>query len=182
VENTRQEVSDGARVSPPVLPVLAPALMMVFWMLLGAAAGIKVMQSLWHLLGFGGGEMSIAVPVGGVVGALVGLSLGLIRNPKVLVLVMAAFAGSAAGGVAGQLPWGDVGAIGGQVAGGLVGGLAWAAWLFFGRGKEANLGATPIQPVEIGYRGVQSSRPSRARLGPTHPLERGIENESAGPE
>jgi hypothetical protein len=182
VEDTRQEVSDGARATPPELPVLAPALMMVFWMLLGAAAGIKVMQSLWHLLGFGGGEMSIAVPVGGVVGALVGLSLGLIRNPKVLVLVMAAFAGSAAGGVAGQLPWGDVGAIGGQVAGGLVGGLAWAAWLFFGRGKEANLGATPIQPVEIGYRGVQSSRPSRARLGPTHPLERGIENESAGPE
>jgi hypothetical protein len=148
MQDTQQEVRDRPEATSPVLPVLAPALMMIFWMLLGAAAGIKVMQSLWHLLGVDGGEMAIAVPVGGVVGALVGLLLGLIRNPNVLVLVMAAFAGSAAGGVAGQLPWGDVGAIGGQVAGGLVGGLAWAAWLFFGRGREAKLG--PARPLERG--------------------------------
>jgi hypothetical protein len=123
--------------------------MMVFWMLLGASAGIKVMQSVWHLLGLGGGEKSIAVPVGGVVGALIGVLLGMIRNPKYLVLVMAAFAGSAAGGVAGGLPWGAVGEVGGQVAGGLVGAVAWAAWLFFGGGTKANL-RTDADPASGG--------------------------------
>ena len=113
--------------------------MTAFWMLLGGAAGIKVMQSLWHLLGVGVGEMTIAVPVGGVVGALVGGLLGLIRNPRLLVLLMAVFAGSAAGAVAGKLPWGDVGEIGGQIAGGLVAAIAWATWLFIGRRKEHRL-------------------------------------------
>jgi hypothetical protein len=49
---------------------------------------------------------------------------------------MAVFAGASAGGVAGQLPWGDIGQIGGQVAGALIGGIAWAVWLFVGRWKE----------------------------------------------
>jgi len=75
------------------------------------------------------------VPVGGGVGALGGALLGLISNPRLLVLLMAVFAGSAAGAVAGKLPWGDIGEIGGQVAGGLVGGIAWAAWLYF-EGKK----------------------------------------------
>ena len=35
------------------------------WMLLGGAAGINLTQRLWGLLGFGVGEVSIAVPVGG---------------------------------------------------------------------------------------------------------------------
>ena len=39
-----------SRLSPhrrrPFLPVLAPVLMMVFWMLLGGAAGIKMMESI----------------------------------------------------------------------------------------------------------------------------------------
>jgi len=91
------------------------------------------MQTLWHILGFHVGDVAIAVPVGGVVGAAVGALLGLISKPHLLVLLMAVFAGSSAGGVAGQLPWGDVGEIGGQVAGGLVGGIAWATWLFIGR-------------------------------------------------
>jgi hypothetical protein len=112
--------------------------MMAFWMLLGGAAGIKLAQSMWQLLGWGDGEVSIAVPVGGVVGALAGALLGLISNPRLLVLLMAVFAGSAAGAVAGELAWGDIGEIGGQVAGGLVGGIAWAAWLFFGRNKGPN--------------------------------------------
>lgn len=68
-------------------------------------------------------------------GALAGALLGLINNPRLLVLLMAVFAGSAAGAVTGRLSWGDVGEVGGQVARGLVGGAAWAAWLFFGRGK-----------------------------------------------
>src|SRR6476619_6621569 len=124
-----------ARPGGPVPPQLAPVLMMAFWMLLGGAAGIRVAQSLWQLLDLGGGAVSVAVPVGGVIGAVGGGLLGLISNPRLLVLLMAVFAGSAAGAVAGKVPWGDVGEVGGQVAGALVGGVAWAAWLFFGRGK-----------------------------------------------
>ena len=107
--------------------------MMAFWMLLGGAAGIKLAQSLWQMIGWHTGEVSIAVPVGGVVGALAGAALGLIRNPRLLVLLMAVFAGASAGGVAGRIAWGEIGEIGGQVIGGLVGGIAWATWLFLGR-------------------------------------------------
>jgi hypothetical protein len=120
-------------------PPLAPVAMVVFWMLLGAAAGINITQRLWDLLGFGGGDVSVAVPVGGVVGAGVGALLGLIDNPRLLVLLMAVFAGSSAGSVAGRLPWGDVGEIVGQAVGALVGAVAWAVWLFFRRGKTPGL-------------------------------------------
>lgn len=139
MQDTQQVVPDTARSPTPVPPVLAPALMMAFWMLLGGAAGIKLAQSMWTLLGWGAGDVSIAVPVGGVAGAAVGAVLGRISNPPLLVLLMAVFAGSAAGGVAGKVPWGEIGEIGGQVAGGLVGGIAWGIWLFFGRGKESGL-------------------------------------------
>jgi hypothetical protein len=121
---------------PPTPAPLAPVLMMAFWALLGGAAGIKFTQSIWQLLGWAAGEVSVAVPVGGAVGAVCGALLGLITSPRLLVLLMAVFAGSSAGAVAGQLPWGDVGRIGGQVAGGLVGGIAWATWLYFGREKD----------------------------------------------
>jgi hypothetical protein len=113
--------------------------MMGFWMLLGGAAGIRVAQTLWQMLDLGGGRVSVAVPVGGVVGAVAGGLLGLISNPRLLVLLMAVFAGSAAGAVAGKVAWGDVGEVGGQVAGALFGGGAWACWLFFGRGKVRGL-------------------------------------------
>ena len=125
-------------VSPTAAP-LAPVLMMVFWMLLGGAAGIRVAQGLWQMLGWEAGHVSVAVPVGGLVGAVAGGLLGLITNPRLLVLLMAAFAGSAAGAVAGKVAWGQVGEIGGQVGGGLVGGIAWAAWLYRGRGKDRPL-------------------------------------------
>jgi len=52
------------------------------------------------------------------------------------VLLMAVFAGSSAGAVAGQLPWGDVGQIGGQISGGLVGGIAWTVWMFVGHRRD----------------------------------------------
>ena len=130
MEDTQPAVPDEAKSTSPIPPVLAPTLMMVFWMLLGGAAGIKMMESIWRFRGVAVGEMTIAVPVGGAVGALAGALLGLIKNPRLLVLLMAVFAGGSAGGVAGQLPWGDVGQIGGQVAGGLAGGIAWAFWLF----------------------------------------------------
>jgi hypothetical protein len=121
-----------AQPAGPVPPRLAPVLMMAFWMLLGGAAGIRAAQTLWQLLDLGGGAVSVAVPVGGAAGAVVGGLLGLISNPRLLVLLMAVFAGSAAGAVAGKVAWGEVG---GQVAGALIGGLAWATWLFLGRGK-----------------------------------------------
>jgi hypothetical protein len=123
----------------PAPPQPAPVLMMAFWMLLGGAFGIRVAQSLWQLLDLGGGAVPVAVPVGGVIGAVAGGLLGLISNPRLLVLLMAVFAGSAAGAVAGKVAWGEVGEIGGQVAGALVGGIAWAAWLYFGRGKDRAL-------------------------------------------
>jgi hypothetical protein len=136
MKDTQPAVPDAATSTSPIPPVLAPILMMVFWMLLGGAAGIKIMQRIWRFLDVEVGELTIAVPVGGAVGALAGALLGLISNPRLLVLLMAVFAGASAGGVAGQLPWGDVGQIGGQVGGGLVGGIAWAIWLLMGRSKE----------------------------------------------
>jgi hypothetical protein len=139
VEDTQQPVPDAATSTSPIPPVLAPVLMIIFWMLLGGAAGVRIMQQIWSFLGIGGGEVAIALPVGGVLGALAGALLGLIQNPRWLVLLMAVFAGSAAGAVAGKVPWGVAGEIGGQVAGGLVGGIAWATWLFFGRRKGPRL-------------------------------------------
>lgn len=133
--------------SPPV-PVLAPVLMMVFWMLLGGASGIRLMQGIWRFFGFDFGAVAIAVPVGGAIGALTGALLGLITDPRLLVLLMAVFAGSAAGGVAGKLPWDDVGEIGGQIAGGLVGGFAWAAWLVLGR-KHRTVSDSPTQSPHV---------------------------------
>jgi hypothetical protein len=134
--DAEQRAPETAPPTLPGSPVLAPVLMMTFWVLLGAASGIRLMESIWRFIDIQVGEISIVVPVGGVVGALGGGFLGLISNPRLQVLLMAVFAGAAAGAVAGKLPWGDVGEIGGQVAGGLVGGLAWAAWLFIDRRKE----------------------------------------------
>jgi hypothetical protein len=123
--------------TPPAPPPVAPVLMTAFWVLLGGAAGINLAQSLWRLLDLGAGEVAVAVPVGGGVGALGGALLGLISSPRLLVLLMAIFAGASAGAVAGKLCWGAIGEVVGQVGGGLVGGTAWAVWLFTGRGGTA---------------------------------------------
>jgi hypothetical protein len=45
MEDSGQEVPDSPSPGPPLPPVLAPVLMMVFWMLLGGAAGIKIMEA-----------------------------------------------------------------------------------------------------------------------------------------
>lgn len=140
MENTQQVVPEVTRSLTPLPPALAPALMMVFWTLLGGAAGIKLAQSLWQLLDWDAGIVSVAVPVGGVAGAIVGALLGLISNPRLLVLLMAVFAGSSAGAVAGKIPWGTLREIGGQIGGGLVGGIAWAVWLFIGDTKAPKPG------------------------------------------
>jgi hypothetical protein len=137
--DAEQRAPETAPPTLPGSPVLAPVLMMAFWVLLGAASGIRLMESIWRFIDFQVGELSIVVPVGGVVGAFAGGLLGLINNPRLQLLLMAMFAGAAAGAVAGKLPLGDVGEIGGQVAGGLVGGMAWAAWLFIDRRKEPKL-------------------------------------------
>ena len=127
---------DPRFATPPALAPLAPWLMMAFWMLLGGAAGIKILQTAWHLLCWDAGRLSVAVPVGGVLGAAGAVLVGRVSNPRVLVLLMAVFAGSAAGSVAGRLAWGEIGEIAGQVVGGSVAGLAWATWLFVGGGRD----------------------------------------------
>lgn len=124
----------------PIPPVMAPVLMMAFWMLLGGSAGIRLMDGIWRFMDLQVGGLSIVVPVGGVVGAVAGGLLGLVSNPRLQVLLMAMFAGAAAGAVAGMLPWGNIGEIGGQVAGGLVGGAAWWTWMFLGRQRGPNPG------------------------------------------
>jgi hypothetical protein len=73
---------DGQETTAPT-PPLAPLLMTAFWALLGGAAGVKLTQSVWQFLGWTGGEVSVAVPVGGAAGAL----LGLITSPRLLVLL-----------------------------------------------------------------------------------------------
>jgi hypothetical protein len=137
-----EDAKQGDRSAPlSILPSpspLAPVLMLAFWMLLGGATGITAAQRLWHLFGLGAGDVAVAVPVGGVVGAVAGALLGLVTGPRLFVLLMAVFAGVAAGGVAGRLPWGAVGEFAGQAIGGLVGGAAWAVWLFRGHGRAAN--------------------------------------------
>jgi hypothetical protein len=116
------------------LPV-APVAMTVFWMLLGGAAGTNATQALWHLLGWGG-DVAVAVPIGGAVGAAAGALLGLIKDPFLLVLLMAVFAGASAGAVAGRLAWDKAGEIAGQVTGALLGAIAWAAWRLNERRKS----------------------------------------------
>lgn len=106
MKDTPPTVPNGARLTTPVPPILAPNLMMVFWVLLGGAAGIKLTESIWRFRGAESGELTMAVSVGAGVGARAGALLGLIQNPHALVLLMAIFAGASAGGVAGELPGG----------------------------------------------------------------------------
>jgi hypothetical protein len=82
-------------------------LMMTFWMFLAGAAGKRVAPTLWQILGLGAGSVSVAVPVGGFVGAVAGALLGLISNPRLLVLLMAVLSSSAAGSTAGKVAWGE---------------------------------------------------------------------------
>jgi len=46
MEDPGHEVGDPPSPAVPLPPVLAPVLIMVFWMLLGGAAGIRVAQSI----------------------------------------------------------------------------------------------------------------------------------------
>jgi hypothetical protein len=104
MKDTLPEVPDAATPNSPIPPVLAPKLLMVFWMLLGGAAGIKITESIWRFRGTESGELTLAVSVGRVVGALAGALLGLIQNPHVLVLLMAVFAGASPVGLPANFP------------------------------------------------------------------------------
>ena len=109
MEDTKREGPATPRPTASLPPPFAPILMMAFWMLLGGAAGIKLAQSMWQLLGWGSGNVSIAVPVGGVIGGLAGallkrnalsmfLSIELMMNAvNVLFLTYARMRGDAAG-------------------------------------------------------------------------------------
>jgi len=136
--------SDGAKqrmqsqtplVSPRLLP-MAPKLMLLFWMLLGAVAGITLAQQVWRLAGLTAGNFAIAVPVGAVGGAVGGVLVGRITHPHLLVLVMAILAGWSVGALAGGLAWAEIGQITGGFTGALVGGFTWGGWLLRRRRGE----------------------------------------------
>jgi hypothetical protein len=122
-------------VSPPLMP-MAPKLMLLFWMLLGAVAGITLAQQVWRLAGLTAGVFTIAVPVGAVGGAVGGALVGWITRPHLLVLVMALLAGWSVGAMGGGLAWAEMGQIAGGFTGALVGGLTWGVWLLRRRGDE----------------------------------------------
>lgn len=122
-------------LSPPLLP-MAPKLMLFFWMLLGAVAGITLAQKGWRLAGLTAGNFALAVPIGAVGGAVGGVLVGRITHPHLLVLVMALLAGWSVGALAGGLAWAEIGQIAGGFTGALVGGLTWGAWLLRQRGDE----------------------------------------------
>lgn len=125
-------------VSPPLLPT-APKLMLVFWMLLGAVAGITLAQQVWRLAGLSTGTFAVAVPVGAVGGAVGGGLVGRITRPYLLVLVMALLAGWSVGALAGGLAWDATGHIAGGLIGALVGGWTWTVWLLRER-RDKNKG------------------------------------------
>ncbi|HLJ93028.1 MAG TPA: hypothetical protein VKU02_07535, partial [Gemmataceae bacterium] len=92
--------ANSPAVPPPLLP-LAPKLMLVFWMLLGAVAGVKLAQGVWRMAGWNTGAIAIAVPAGAVAGSIVGGFIGRINRPSLLVLIMALLAGWSLGALAG---------------------------------------------------------------------------------
>jgi hypothetical protein len=127
-EGTRQGMqSQSPPVSPPLLP-MAPKLIFLFWMLLGAVAGVTLAQGVWKLAGLTTGAITIAVPVGAVGGAVGGGLIGRITRPHLLVLVMALLAGWSVGALCGSLAWAETGKIAGGFLGALVGGLTWTIW------------------------------------------------------
>ncbi len=135
-QEAKQEMkSHTPLVSPPMLP-MAPKLILLFWMLLGAVAGITLAQQVWRLAGLTAGLFAIAVPVGAVGGAVGGALVGRITRPHLLVLVMALLAGWSVGALGGGLAWAETGQIAGGFTGALVGGLTWGVWLLRRRGDE----------------------------------------------
>ncbi len=127
-EEAKPQVKTNSASAPPLLP-LAPNLMLMFWMLLGAVAGVKLVQGVWRTAGWETGAVAIAVPSGAVTGAIAGGLIGRITRPSLLVLIMALLAGWSLGALAGGLAWAEAGQFAGGPIGALVGGLTWTLWL-----------------------------------------------------
>jgi hypothetical protein len=151
-EVAKQEVNSKSPLIPPLLLPLAPKLMLVFWMLLGAVAGITLAQGVWRMVGLSGGTFSVAVPVGAVAGAVGGGLVGQITRPHLLVLIMAMLAGWSVCALGGRLAWGETGQIAGGFTGALIGGLTWAVWLLGRRGDEIKSQASVPGPTQQGRR------------------------------
>jgi hypothetical protein len=137
-EEVKPSVKTNTPSTPPLLP-LAPKLMLLFWMLLGAVAGITLAQQVWRIVGLSAGIFAIAVPIGVVGGAVGGGLVGRITRPHLVVLVMALFAGWSVGAMGGGLAWAETGQIGGGFLGALAGGLIWAVWWWRERRVEKKL-------------------------------------------
>lgn len=118
--------------SPPVAPQLPmdPRLVILFGMLLGAVAGVTFAQVVWKLAGLTVGAITIAVPVGGIGGAVGGGLIARITSPQLLVLVMALLAGWSVGALSGGLAWAETGKLAGGFLGMLLGGLTWTVWWY----------------------------------------------------
>jgi hypothetical protein len=70
-KETMQEGEGMTPATPSPPPPLAPHLLMIaFLMLLGSAAGIRIALSIRQFLDWSAGSVSIAVPIGGVIGAV----------------------------------------------------------------------------------------------------------------
>lgn len=136
-EEAKPQGKANAPSVPPSLLPLAPKLMLVFWMLLGAVAGVKLAQGMWRMAGWSTGAIAIAVPTGAVAGSIVGGLIGRITRPSLLVLIMALLAGWSLGALAGGLVWFETGQLAGGSIGALVGGLTWTLWLLRER-RNAN--------------------------------------------
>ena len=135
--------SQAPAVSPPLVP-MAPKLISLFWMLLGAVAGVTLAQAVWKLAGLTAGAITIAVPIGAVGGAVRGGLIGRISRPHLLVLVMALLAGWSVGAMCGGLAWAETGKIAGGFLWALVGGLTWTVWWL--RERRASRSATASAP------------------------------------
>jgi hypothetical protein len=136
-EQANPRVKTNTPSAPSSLLPLAPKLMLVFWMFLGAVAGVKLMQGVWRMAGWNTGALAIAVPAGVVAGAIAGGFIGRITRPSLLVLIMALLAGWSLGALAGGLVWAETGQFAGGSIGALVGGLTWTLWLLRER-RSAN--------------------------------------------
>jgi hypothetical protein len=126
-EAERGMQSQAPPVSPPQMP-MAPKLVFLFWTLMGAVAGVTLVQAIWKLAGLTAGAFAIVVPVGAVGGAVGGGLIGRITRPHLLVLVMALLAGWSVGAMSGGLAWSETGTIVGGFLGATVGGLTWTVW------------------------------------------------------
>jgi hypothetical protein len=115
--------------APPSLLPLAPKLMLVFWILLGVVAGVKLAQGMWPMAGWTSGTIAGAVPIGAVAGVAVGALIGRITRPSLLVLIMALLAGWSLGALTGGLAWSQIGQFTCGLLGLLIGGLTWTLWL-----------------------------------------------------